>query len=84
MKVLFQAQGLLVLPRPWTSLGHGQLDQAACIEAVDWLGYPVFVKPCRAGSSTGITKVRSQSVLVDAVQGAQGSAPQGDGRGKCR
>jgi D-alanine-D-alanine ligase len=30
-------------------------------------GYPVFVKPARLGSSVGITKVRSEEELADAV-----------------
>lgn len=32
------------------------------------LGYPVFVKPVRAGSSFGITKVSSPAALMDAVR----------------
>src|SRR5215216_722703 len=31
-------------------------------------GYPIFVKPARLGSSVGITKVRSESGLDDAVE----------------
>ena len=31
------------------------------------LGYPVFVKPARLGSSVGISKVRDEAELVDAV-----------------
>jgi len=31
------------------------------------LGYPVFVKPARLGSSVGISKVRDESSLADAV-----------------
>jgi D-alanine-D-alanine ligase len=34
---------------------------------VDALGYPVFVKPARAGSSIGITKVRAGAELADAL-----------------
>ena len=32
------------------------------------LGYPVFVKPVRAGSSFGITKVSSPAALMDAIK----------------
>ena len=35
---------------------------------VDGIGYPVFVKPVRAGSSFGITKVKDKSALMDAVR----------------
>ncbi len=36
--------------------------------AVSTLTYPLFVKPLRAGSSFGITKVESPSALADAVE----------------
>lgn len=36
----------------------------------DELGYPVFVKPARAGSSFGITKVSSDAALYDALKKA--------------
>ena len=39
-------------------------------EVADRLGYPVFVKPLRAGSSFGITKVLSEKQLMDAVEAA--------------
>ncbi|MPM70733.1 D-alanine--D-alanine ligase [bioreactor metagenome] len=32
--------------------------------------YPVFVKPCNAGSSVGVTKVKSKSAFPDAVSAA--------------
>jgi D-alanine-D-alanine ligase len=35
---------------------------------VEHLGLPLFVKPARAGSSVGITKVRSYDELADALQ----------------
>lgn len=45
------------------------MPDADDIEArVAALGYPVFVKPVRAGSSFGITKVSSPAALIDAVR----------------
>ena len=45
------------------------MPDADDIEArVAALGYPVFVKPVRAGSSLGITKVSSPAALMDAVR----------------
>lgn len=45
------------------------MPDADNIEArVAALGYPVFVKPVRAGSSFGITKVSSPAALMDAVR----------------
>jgi len=42
-------------------------DTAACIEEAKRLGYPLFVKPVRAGSSYGITKVLSENELSEAL-----------------
>ncbi|WUJ71274.1 D-alanine--D-alanine ligase [Kribbella soli] len=76
MKVVFQAAGLEVTPyvvirdRDWTR------DQDACREAVDALGYPVFVKPCRGGSSLGISKVNSLDELDEAVAVARAHDPK--------
>jgi D-alanine-D-alanine ligase len=76
MKVVFQAAGLEVTPyvvirdRDWIR------DPAACREAVDALGYPVFVKPSRGGSSLGITKVSSLDELDEAVAVARAHDPK--------
>ena len=39
-------------------------------EAEEKLGYPMFVKPSRAGSSVGVTKVRDRAELCAAVEKA--------------
>ena len=59
MKVVFEAAGLPMLPYAVVTdrrLAHRPRARAAT--EVDALGYPVFVKPCRGGSSIGISKVR--------------------------
>jgi len=43
-------------------------DEEELSTRVAQLGYPVFVKPVRAGSSFGITKVMSPASLMDAVR----------------
>lgn len=45
-------------------------------EQRDWLGLPVFVKPARAGSSTGITKVESWSRVDAAIAEARRIDPK--------
>ena len=45
-------------------------------EQRDWLGLPVFVKPARAGSSLGITKVVDWSQLPAAIATARGIDPK--------
>jgi len=76
MKIVFAAAGLEVTPyvvirdRDWTR------DPAASRAAVDALGYPVFVKPCRGGSSLGISKVTNLAELDDAVAEARAHDPK--------
>jgi D-alanine-D-alanine ligase len=71
MKALLAAAGLavgphaVVTPRAWVT------DKSAVRDAVASLGYPVFVKPCRAGSSVGITKVHAPEDLDDAIETAR-------------
>ena len=48
------------------------------------LGLPVFVKPSRAGSSYGITKVTDWADLDAAVAAARADRPEGAGRGRDR
>jgi len=71
MKIVFEAAGLPVLPYTVIRDREWRADQAGCSAAVDRLGYPVFVKPCRGGSSIGISKVGSRAELVEAVEEAQ-------------
>ncbi len=47
-------------------LRPGQADQAA-LDAAAQLGYPLFVKPVRAGSSFGISRVEREEALLPAV-----------------
>src|SRR3954468_16909311 len=54
MKVILQAHGLPVLPYAVITSRSWETDRAACAETVDSLGYPLFVKPARGGSSIGI------------------------------
>jgi D-alanine-D-alanine ligase len=71
MKVVFEAAGLPVLPYTVITERQWRTDADACRSDVDALGYPVFVKPCRGGSSIGISKVSSRAELDDAVAEAQ-------------
>jgi D-alanine-D-alanine ligase len=71
-KKVLKAEGLPVgpyevLPRDAATLTDEQKDR---------LGLPVFVKPARAGSSTGITKVSDWSGLAAAVATARAIDPK--------
>jgi D-alanine-D-alanine ligase len=76
MKIILQAHGLPVLPYAVLSARDWASDRAACVETVDSLGYPVFVKPARGGSSIGISKVSGRDELDAAVREAQQHDPK--------
>ena len=76
MKVVFQAHGLPVLPYAVITPRQWETDPATCREAVGSLGYPVFVKPCRGGSSIGISQVHDASELDEAVEEARRHDPK--------
>ncbi|MDN4481322.1 D-alanine--D-alanine ligase family protein [Demequina muriae] len=67
MKIALRAAGLPVTPDVVLAPGESPDGRRAEIEA---LGMPVFVKPARAGSSMGISKVSEWSQLDAAVAAA--------------
>jgi D-alanine-D-alanine ligase len=71
MKVVLEAAGLPILPYAVITDRAWRTDRVGCLDAVDALDYPVFVKPCRGGSSIGISKVRDRAGLVEAVEEAR-------------
>ncbi|HEX8496519.1 MAG TPA: D-alanine--D-alanine ligase family protein, partial [Actinomycetales bacterium] len=76
MKVLLAGHGLtvgpyvVIQPRQWHS------DPDAVLDSVAALGFPVFVKPARGGSSLGITKVDDVTGLRAAVEAARVHDPK--------
>ncbi|WP_395926928.1 D-alanine--D-alanine ligase family protein [Arthrobacter sp. PM3] len=76
MKVVFESAGLRVGPyiavtdRQWIN------DPETVRKRVDKLGFPVFVKPARAGSSMGISKVDSLEGLDAAIEAAREHDPK--------
>jgi D-alanine-D-alanine ligase len=61
---------VVVKPREW------EQDPAAVRESVEAIGYPVFVKPSRGGSSLGITKVMAREDLDAAIEHAREHDPK--------
>jgi D-alanine-D-alanine ligase len=76
MKIVLQAHGLPVLPYTVVTPQQWNGDRAAIHESVDSLGYPVFVKPCRGGSSMGISKVHDAGGLDAAIEEARRHDPK--------
>jgi D-alanine-D-alanine ligase len=64
------AEGLVIRESEWKS------NQESISAEVAMLGYPVFVKPARGGSSRGTTKVKSAKDLAAAVEEAHGFDPK--------
>ncbi|GAB3284445.1 D-alanine--D-alanine ligase family protein [Sinomonas notoginsengisoli] len=71
MKVAFEAAGLAVGPYVTVTDKEWRRDPEAVRDAVGRLGFPVFVKPCRAGSSVGISKVDGPEGLDAAIAEAR-------------
>jgi D-alanine-D-alanine ligase len=71
MKVVFEAAGLQVGPYVAVTDRQWRKDPEAVRKQVDLLGFPVFVKPARAGSSMGISKVDSLEQLDAAIEEAR-------------
>jgi len=76
MKLLLAGQGLPV--GPWISFRAKQwdADRDGLTARIAELGFPVFVKPARAGSSIGITRVTSVEGLEAAVAEAVSHDPK--------
>ncbi|MEO9324962.1 D-alanine--D-alanine ligase family protein [Nocardioides sp. C4-1] len=64
MKVVLAAAGLPVLPSIVVTTRSWAADPEAARRQADELGYPLFVKPARGGSSLGISKVRDAAELA--------------------
>jgi D-alanine-D-alanine ligase len=71
MKVVFAGAGLPVGPYTVITDAEWRRDPAASMDAVASLGFPVFVKPARGGSSVGISKVAGPEGLEGAIEAAR-------------
>jgi len=77
MKVVLEAAGLPVAPYVLATARRWRTERDAVLREVEErLHYPVFVKPARAGSSLGISRVEDAGGLVAAVQLAQQTDPK--------
>src|SRR5262250_1035976 len=81
MKLVFAARGLPICPyvvvrdRDWQG-GPGAgvtatAERKRIYDAIAELGYPVFVKPARGGSSIGTSKAADQAGVTEAIEGAR-------------
>ena len=78
MKLLMSARGLpvgqyvVVRDRDWRVIG----ERKRVLDEIAELGWPVFVKPARGGSSIGISRVMGPEELEDAVEAARAHDPK--------
>jgi D-alanine-D-alanine ligase len=63
MKVVLSAAGLPVMPSVTITAREWARDPQPCRERAAALGYPLFVKPARGGSSLGISKAHDATEL---------------------
>jgi D-alanine-D-alanine ligase len=76
MKVLLAGHGLPVGPYAVITPRQWRTDPQAALATIEPLGYPLFVKPARAGSSMGITKVNEPGGLRAAIEEAHRHDPK--------
>jgi D-alanine-D-alanine ligase len=76
MKLVFAGHGIPVGPYAVISDRAWRADRAAAMALCDGLDYPLFVKPARAGSSMGITKVEQRAHLEAAIEAARAHDPK--------
>jgi D-alanine-D-alanine ligase len=81
MKLIMSARGLpvgryvVVRDRDWCS-GGALGERKRVLDEIAELGWPVFVKPARGGSSVGISRVSSAADLEEAVEAARAFDPK--------
>jgi D-alanine-D-alanine ligase len=76
MKMVWQGCGLPVGPYVVVKDRQWRRERKQVIDEIKELGWPVFVKPARAGSSMGISKVESEDALEAAVEAAREHDPK--------
>jgi D-alanine-D-alanine ligase len=75
-KVVLEAAGLPVLPAVTVTAREWYRDPDGVRHRVADFGFPLFVKPARAGSSMGISKVHDVTELDDAIEEAHRHDPK--------
>ena len=76
MKLVFSAAGLPIVDHVVVTDRQWRCERVEVEAAVAALGFPVFVKPARSGSSIGISRVASAGELAEAVEAARAHDPK--------
>ncbi len=75
-RIVLGAASIPTTPYVVVKAGEWERDASAVRETVEAMGYPVFVKPSRGGSSLGISKVSSRDALANAMKHAHRFDPK--------
>ena len=75
-KPIFAAHSLKVADGFTVTATQWSTDKSGLQKKADALGYPLFVKPARGGSSRGTTKVKSSDQLANAIAEAHRFDPK--------
>ena len=70
MKQVFESAGLPIVDYTWFYDNEYSNDPDSIFDKVKKLGYPVIVKPATLGSSVGITFVKDEDKLAEAIETA--------------
>ncbi|MQA84225.1 MAG: D-alanine--D-alanine ligase [Streptosporangiales bacterium] len=76
MKLVFAGHGLPIGPYVVVRDRDWRRERKRVLDEVKELGWPVFVKPARSGSSIGIGKVQTEDELEAAVEAAREHDPK--------
>jgi D-alanine-D-alanine ligase len=76
MKIALQAAGLPVMPGITVTAREWADQEVSVHTRCEELGYPLFVKPARGGSSIGIAKAHGRDELAAAIEGALAHDPK--------
>lgn len=76
LKALMRAADIPVGPYEVVTDSDWKFRKQAALDRVAKLGFPLFVKPARAGSSLGISKVKNQAGLLGAIEEARNHDPK--------
>jgi D-alanine-D-alanine ligase len=76
LKAMMHSAGLPIGPYEVVSNAQWLNEKDASLARIKTLGLPVFIKPCRAGSSVGISKVKSHDELAAAIEAARMHDPK--------
>ncbi|MGN0065380.1 MAG: D-alanine--D-alanine ligase family protein [Nocardioides sp.] len=68
MKIALEAAGLPVTDGIVVTRREWEHDRDAAVDRIEALGFPLFTKPPRSGSSIGISRVTSREEISEAVE----------------